>query len=61
MVDENGVREAVGREYSVDELIEDVTADGERLLLNVPTIPSSTYGFRIVVNWPGLLKQSDPR
>ncbi|KFJ02934.1 radical SAM protein [Bifidobacterium subtile] len=27
MVDENGVREAVGREYSVDELIEDVTAD----------------------------------
>ena len=42
-------------------IFEDVTTDGERLLLNVPTIPSSTYGFRIVLNWPGLLEQSDPR
>ncbi len=38
-------------------IFEDVTADGERLLLNVPTIPSSTFGFRLVTNWPALLEQ----
>lgn len=38
-------------------IFEDVTADGERLLLNVPTIPSSTFGFRLVTNWPTLLEQ----
>jgi eukaryotic-like serine/threonine-protein kinase len=42
-------------------IFEDVTADGERILLNVPQVPASKFGFRMVTNWPALLQQESTR
>jgi eukaryotic-like serine/threonine-protein kinase len=37
-------------------LFEDVTPDGQRLLLNLPTESRATLAFHVVTNWTGLLK-----
>jgi Tol biopolymer transport system component len=37
------------------EIFEDVTPDGQRILLNVPTTARTSIGFHAIVNWPALL------
>ena len=37
-------------------IFEDVTADGERILLNVPTTARSSVTFHVVLNWTSMLK-----
>jgi Tol biopolymer transport system component len=36
-------------------LFEDVTPDGKRLLLNIPTESRSTLAFHLITNWPSLV------
>ena len=37
-------------------VFEDVTPDGKRFLLSVPTTSRSSVGFHVIVNWPSLLE-----
>ena len=37
-------------------IFEDVTADGERILLNVPTTARSSVTFHVVLNWTSMLR-----
>ena len=37
------------------EIFEDVTPDGQRILLNVPTTSRTSIGFHAIVGWPALL------
>jgi eukaryotic-like serine/threonine-protein kinase len=37
-------------------IFEDVSADGERILLNVPVASRSTVAFHVVLNWPSMMK-----
>jgi Tol biopolymer transport system component len=37
-------------------IFEDVSSDGERLLLNVPTTARSSAAFHVILHWPTLLK-----
>ncbi len=36
-------------------IFEDVTADGERILLNVPTTARSSVAFHVILNWTSML------
>jgi serine/threonine-protein kinase len=36
-------------------IFEDVTADGEKILLNVPTTARSSVAFHVILNWTSLL------
>jgi hypothetical protein len=36
-------------------IFEDVTADGERILLNVPATARSSVAFHVILNWTSLL------
>ena len=36
-------------------IFEDVTPDGQRVLLNVPLTERSSIGFEVILNWTGLL------
>jgi alpha-L-fucosidase len=38
------------------EIFEDVTSDGQRILLNVPTTGRGSIGFQAIINWPALLQ-----
>jgi hypothetical protein len=38
------------------EIFEDVTPDGQRILLNVPTTGRGSIGFQAIINWPALLQ-----
>jgi hypothetical protein len=38
-------------------LFEDVTPDGSRFLLNLPTESAASVGFRVVLHWPALIDQ----
>ncbi|MBI2212839.1 MAG: serine/threonine-protein kinase [Acidobacteria bacterium] len=38
-------------------IFEDVTADGERILLNVPTTARSSVAFHVILNWTSLLRE----
>ncbi len=46
------------RPESLGRVFEDVSPDGQRLLLNVPTSSRTTIGFHAIFNWPDLLSQS---
>jgi Tol biopolymer transport system component len=37
-------------------LFEDVTPDGNRFLLNLPTESAASVGFRVVLDWPALIE-----
>jgi Tol biopolymer transport system component len=37
-------------------IFEDVTPDGQRILLNVPTTGRASIGFQAIINWPVLLQ-----
>jgi Tol biopolymer transport system component/Ser/Thr protein kinase RdoA (MazF antagonist) len=40
-------------------VFEDVTPDGQRVLLNVPVAERSSVGFHVILNWTALLKQPE--
>ena len=40
-------------------IFEDVTPDGQRMLLNVPVTERSSVGFDVILNWTALLKTQD--
>ena len=37
-------------------VLEDITPDGQRLLLNIPTTTRTSIGFHAIVDWPELLR-----
>ncbi len=38
-------------------IFEDISADGQRILLNVPTTARSSAAFRVILNWSSMLKE----
>jgi hypothetical protein len=40
-------------------VFEDVTPDGQRVLLNVPVTERSSVGFHVILNWMSLAKQQE--
>ena len=41
-------------------LFEDVTPDGNRFLLNLPTESAASVGFRVVLHWRALIGDHSP-
>ena len=45
---------------SVVTILEDMTRDGQRFLLNVPTTSRSSIAFHAILNWPSILPREQP-
>jgi hypothetical protein len=39
-------------------IFEDVSPDGQRVLLNIPTETRSSVDFHLILNWPSLLQKN---
>ena len=48
------------RPESQNPIFSDVSADGKRMLLNVPTTSRNSIGFHAITHWPALLATEEP-
>ncbi|MDX1583222.1 MAG: protein kinase [Thermoanaerobaculia bacterium] len=49
--------ELPGEPYRDEPVFQDVSGDGERILLNIPTESRSSIGFRMILNWTAMLPE----